>query len=77
MKQKMEENQEQKSTNEARKGLGYYFSFGEVLTYYFRKKDPNRPRNINLRMMHGINKISIIMFLIAVIVMVVRAIVRS
>ncbi len=60
-----------------RPGIGYYFGLKEVATYFFRKKDPNRPKNINLRMMHGINKISIIMFLIAVIVMVVRAIVRS
>jgi hypothetical protein len=40
-----------------------YFKFGEVLGYFFRKKDPDRKSNFNLRMMHGINKISIIMFL--------------
>jgi hypothetical protein len=49
-----------------------YFSFGEVLGYFFRKKDPNRPSNINLKMMHGINKISIIMFLLAIIYFVVK-----
>ena len=27
------------------------------------RKDPNRPSNINLRMMHGVNKLSIIIFL--------------
>lgn len=48
------------------------FDFGPVLGYFFRKKDPNRPTNFNLRMMHGINKISIIMFLIALTVMIVR-----
>lgn len=49
-----------------------YFQFGEVLTYFFRKKDPNRKTNFNLKMMHGINKLSIIVFLIAVIVLLIR-----
>ena len=40
-----------------------YFNFREVFGYFFRKKDPNRKTNFNLRMMHGINKISIIIFL--------------
>ena len=44
-----------------------YFNFGEVLGYFFRKKDPNRKSNFNLRMMHGINKISIIVFLLGMI----------
>ncbi len=44
-----------------------YFQLGEVFQYFFRKKDPNRKTNFNLRMMHGINKISIIMFLIGMI----------
>lgn len=43
-----------------------YFAFGEVLGYFFRKKDPNNRPNFNLRMMHGINKISIIMFLLGI-----------
>ena len=43
-----------------------YFSFGEVFGYFFRKKDPNNKPNFNLRMMHGINKISIIMFLLGI-----------
>jgi hypothetical protein len=41
-----------------------YFSLGEVFTYFFRKKDPNRKPDINLRMMHGVNKFSIIVFLL-------------
>lgn len=43
-----------------------YFAFGEVLGYFFRKKDPNHRPNFNLRMMHGINKISIIIFLLGI-----------
>lgn len=31
--------------------------------YFFRKKDPNRPTNFNLRVMHIINAIAITMFL--------------
>lgn len=63
--------------NEEKKNVGYYFNFSEVLTYFFRKKDPNRKTNFNLRMMHGINKISILIFLFGVVVMITRAIVRS
>ncbi|WKV12011.1 DUF6728 family protein [Marivirga harenae] len=57
-----------------------YFQLGDVVSYFgrlFGKKDPNAPSNFNLKMMHGINKISILLFLIAVIVMVTRAIMRS
>jgi hypothetical protein len=49
-----------------------YFRLGEVFGYFFRKKDPSRPTNFNLRMMHGINKISIIMFLIGIIFVIVK-----
>ncbi|MBS1558301.1 MAG: hypothetical protein JST69_06190 [Bacteroidetes bacterium] len=44
-----------------------FFSLGEVGGYFFRRKDPARPSNINLKMMHGVNKISIVIFLAAVI----------
>ncbi len=50
-----------------RSGWKEFFSLGEVAGYFFRKKDPSRPTNINIRMMHGINKISIIVFLLGVI----------
>ncbi len=50
----------------------HFFSFGEVGEYFFRKKDPNRPTNINLKMMHGINKLSIIIFLAAIIFLVLK-----
>jgi hypothetical protein len=52
--------------------LKEYFQLGEVFGYFFRKKDPSRPSTFNLRMMHGINKISIIMFLLGVIFLVVK-----
>ncbi|WP_308726289.1 DUF6728 family protein [Mucilaginibacter phenanthrenivorans] len=40
--------------------------------YFFRKKDPNRPTSFNLKVMHTINAICIIMFLLAVIWIVVK-----
>lgn len=53
-------------------GLKQFFALGEVGGYFFRKKDPNRPSDINIRMMHGINKISIIVFLLGIIYIVLR-----
>lgn len=45
----------------------------QILTYfYLRKRDKEEPSNINIKMMHGMNRISLIMFLIAIIVMIVR-----
>ena len=49
-----------------------FFSMGEVGGYFFRKKDPSRPSNINIRMMHGVNKISIVIFLLGVIYIVIK-----
>lgn len=49
-----------------------FFSMGEVGGYFFRKKDPNRPSNINIKMMHGVNKISIIVFLLGVIYLILK-----
>jgi len=56
-----------------------YFQLGEVFSYFirvFRKRDANAPDSFNLRMMHGINRISIIMFLFCLIVMILRALTR-
>lgn len=49
-----------------------FFSLGEVGGYFFRKKDASRPSNINIRMMHGINKISIVVFLLGVIFLILK-----
>ena len=54
--------------------LADYFKFGEVATYFFRKKDPNRPTNFNIRAMHIINKISITVFLLAIIFFILKKI---
>ncbi|MGB4774557.1 MAG: DUF6728 family protein [Daejeonella sp.] len=34
--------------------------------YFFRKKDPSRPKNFNLKVMHYINAIAISMFLLGI-----------
>lgn len=52
--------------------LKEFFSLGEVGGYFFRKKDPSRPTNINIKMMHGINKISIVVFLLGVLYLVLK-----
>jgi hypothetical protein len=49
-----------------------FFSLGEVGGYFFRRKDPSRPSNINIRMMHGINKISIVVFLLGVLFLILK-----
>lgn len=51
---------------EEKRSIKDYFQFGEVFGYFFRKKDPDRPTSFNIRMMHGINKISIIIFLLGI-----------
>lgn len=56
-----------------------YLKIGPVFAYFlrvFRKPDPERPTSVNLRMMHGINRISIIMFLFCLLVMLYRAFFR-
>ncbi len=49
-----------------------FISLGEVGRYFFRKKDSSRPVNVNIRMMHGVNKLSIVIFLLALIYMLVK-----
>lgn len=58
--------------NSNKSKLREFFSLGEVGRYFFRGKDARRPLNFNIRMMHGINKLSILVFLMAVAVLVIR-----
>jgi len=39
----------------------------------FKKRDPDAPDSVNLRLMHGINRISIFMFLGALIFLLLKA----
>lgn len=53
-------------------GWKEFFTLGEVGGYFFRRKDPSRPSNINIKMMHGINRISIVIFLLGVIFLILK-----
>jgi hypothetical protein len=57
-----------------------FFSIGPVFSYFFRifqkDKGGKYPHSFNLKMMHGINKISILMFLFCLIIMVTRCATR-
>lgn len=49
--------------------------WNQVLTYfYIRKRDKTDERSVNMFLMHGMNRISIFVFLIAIIIMIVRLI---
>jgi hypothetical protein len=63
-------------SGQKRGGLRNFFSLGEVGGYFFRKKDPSRPSNINLKMMHGINKISLLIFLVGVLYLVFKLVIK-
>jgi hypothetical protein len=53
-----------------------YLSIGEMFGYFFRKKDPNRPKNFSLKMMHGVNKLSMVIFLVCAVVILYRLFIR-
>lgn len=47
--------------------------WNQVAQYlYLRKKDPNTPNSQFVKYMHGINRISIFLFLIGLIILVVK-----
>ncbi len=72
----MEENKEtlqgQNKNPEQKGGVKQFFQLGEVGGYFFRKKDPSRFSDVNIKMMHGINKISIIVFILGILYIVLR-----
>jgi hypothetical protein len=68
----MENHRTPDETGEKKSSFRNYLTLGEVGKYFFRKKDPNRPVNVNIKIMHGINKISIIGFLLAVIYLIAK-----
>lgn len=44
---------------------------------YLKKKDPNAPNSQWMKYMHGINRISILMFLAALVIMLIKFILRN
>lgn len=50
--------------------MGFWNQIGEYL--FLRKKDPGAPQTSWVRYMHGINRISIFLFLIGLIILTVK-----
>ncbi|WP_018629836.1 DUF6728 family protein [Niabella aurantiaca] len=49
----------------------------QIAQYLFlKKKDPNTPKSKWVGYMHGINRLSILLFLIAIIIIVIRLLMR-
>lgn len=47
--------------------------WNQVAQYlYLKKKDPNTPKSDFIKYMHGINRISILLFLLGMIILVVK-----
>lgn len=55
--------------------MGVWSQIGEYL--FIKKKDPNRPHSKWIGYMHGINRLSILLFLIAMIIIIIKIIRRS
>lgn len=43
---------------------------------YLRKPDPNRPNSQWVKYMHGINRLSLLLFIVAIIILLVKLIVK-
>jgi hypothetical protein len=43
---------------------------------YIRKPDPNRPKSDFVKYMHGINRLSLILFIMALIILVIKLVVK-
>lgn len=50
--------------------MGIFRQFAEYL--YLKKRDPNEPRNLYTRMMHGMNRLSILIFLAVMLLLLYR-----
>ncbi|MFT3680329.1 MAG: hypothetical protein QM791_08635 [Ferruginibacter sp.] len=50
--------------------MGFFNQIAEYL--YLKKKDPNAPKSQWVKYMHGINRISIILFLAGLIILVIK-----
>ncbi len=51
-----------------------FFKWNEVLFYFFRKKDNDHASSFNIRVMHVINKIAILVFLGGIIFFIIKKI---
>jgi hypothetical protein len=53
--------------------MGFWRQIAEYL--YIKKRDPNEPRTQWMKYMHGMNRISLIMFIIAVLIIIFRLVI--
>jgi hypothetical protein len=54
--------------------MGVWKQLAEYL--YLRKPDPNRPKTLFVKYMHGINRISLLLFIVALIILAIKLLVR-
>ena len=55
--------------------MGVFKQLAEYL--YLRKPDPDRPKTKFVKYMHGINRLSILLFLLALIIIIIKLLVRK
>ena len=53
-----------------------YFQVNELFSYFFRKKSSGNKADFSLRSMHFVNKFSMTVFIIAVIYMIIKYMLR-
>ena len=53
--------------------MGIWNQIAEYL--YIKKRDPNEPRTQWMKYMHGMNRISLIMFLVVVLIIIFRQVI--
>ena len=68
----MEKENQNEESKPSKNTLKDYFQLGEVGGYFFRKKNPDRPTNFSIKVMHGINRISLLIFLVAIVIFLVK-----
>lgn len=50
--------------------MGFFRQVAEYL--YIKKRDPNAPRDLNIKFMHGMNRISLFVFIGALLFMLIK-----
>ncbi len=55
--------------------MGVFKQLAEYL--YLRKPDPSRPKTQFVKYMHGINRLSLLLFIVALIVLTVKLLLRK
>lgn len=53
--------------------MGVWRQIAEYL--YIKKRDPDEPRSQWMKYMHGMNRISLLMFLVAIIIMIFKLVI--